>query len=152
MYSTHFQRQQEEIEQISGGSEVCVAQKEISEKAEKTFLLNLFRQSFLPMRELFFGKVRLYLTYFCCRLTGLWSLLCINPCNSEYLAFVVSNRLNLFSPLPSILAGFLRPVTIFGPIADVAREKLAREEPDIFQIASKCEIEFLCSYEIANFL
>ncbi|XP_064373552.1 tight junction protein ZO-1 isoform X7 [Dromaius novaehollandiae] len=32
-------------------------------------------------------------------------------------------------------AGFLRPVTIFGPIADVAREKLAREEPDIFQIA-----------------
>lgn len=34
-------------------------------------------------------------------------------------------------------AGFLRPVTIFGPIADVAREKLAREEPDIYQIASK---------------
>uniref|UniRef100_A0A6G1R1D5 Zona occludens protein 1 n=1 Tax=Hypotaenidia okinawae TaxID=2861861 RepID=A0A6G1R1D5_9GRUI len=32
-------------------------------------------------------------------------------------------------------AGFLRPVTIFGPIADVAREKLAREEPDTFQIA-----------------
>ncbi|XP_053934141.1 tight junction protein ZO-1 isoform X9 [Cuculus canorus] len=32
-------------------------------------------------------------------------------------------------------AGFLRPVTIFGPIADVAREKLAREEPDIFQVA-----------------
>ncbi|KAG8144855.1 hypothetical protein E2320_013264 [Naja naja] len=27
------------------------------------------------------------------------------------------------------------PVTIFGPIADVAREKLAREEPDIYQIA-----------------
>lgn len=34
-------------------------------------------------------------------------------------------------------AGFLRPVTIFGPIADVAREKLAREEPDIYQIASE---------------
>ncbi|KAL1774162.1 tight junction protein ZO-1 isoform X5, partial [Sigmodon hispidus] len=34
-------------------------------------------------------------------------------------------------------AGFLRPVTIFGPIADVAREKLAREEPDIYQIAMK---------------
>lgn len=79
-------------------------------------------------------------------------MLCINPCVSEYLAFVLSNQLNLLSPLPSILAGFLRPVTIFGPIADVAREKLAREEPDIFQIASKCEIEFLCSYEIANFL
>uniref|UniRef100_M3ZYT2 Zona occludens protein 1 n=1 Tax=Xiphophorus maculatus TaxID=8083 RepID=M3ZYT2_XIPMA len=32
-------------------------------------------------------------------------------------------------------AGFLRPVVIFGPIADVAREKLAREEPDIFELA-----------------
>ena len=39
----------------------------------------------------------------------------------------------LFSVLP---AGFLRPVVIFGPIADVAREKLAREEPDIFELAS----------------
>lgn len=36
-----------------------------------------------------------------------------------------------FSP-----AGFLRPVVIFGPIADVAREKLSREEPDIFELAS----------------
>lgn len=34
-------------------------------------------------------------------------------------------------------AGFLRPVVIFGPIADIAREKLAREEPDIFELASK---------------
>lgn len=42
----------------------------------------------------------------------------------------------IFSPNFS-LAGFLRPVTIFGPIADVAREKLAREEPDIYQIASE---------------
>ncbi|XP_035025064.1 tight junction protein ZO-1 isoform X10 [Hippoglossus stenolepis] len=32
-------------------------------------------------------------------------------------------------------AGFLRPVVMFGPIADVAREKLAREEPDIFELA-----------------
>ncbi|XP_070411136.1 tight junction protein ZO-1 isoform X5 [Nothobranchius furzeri] len=32
-------------------------------------------------------------------------------------------------------AGFLRPVVIFGPIADVARSKLAREEPDIFEQA-----------------
>ncbi|XP_031755021.1 tight junction protein ZO-1 isoform X2 [Xenopus tropicalis] len=32
-------------------------------------------------------------------------------------------------------AGFLRPVVIFGPIADVAREKLAREEPDIYEVA-----------------
>ncbi|XP_034390823.1 tight junction protein ZO-1 isoform X2 [Cyclopterus lumpus] len=32
-------------------------------------------------------------------------------------------------------AGFLRPVVIFGPIADVAREKLAREETDLFELA-----------------
>uniref|UniRef100_V9K7P6 Zona occludens protein 1 n=1 Tax=Callorhinchus milii TaxID=7868 RepID=V9K7P6_CALMI len=32
-------------------------------------------------------------------------------------------------------AGFLRPVVIFGPIADVAREKLAREEPDQYEVA-----------------
>ncbi|KAJ8417642.1 hypothetical protein AAFF_G00224850 [Aldrovandia affinis] len=32
-------------------------------------------------------------------------------------------------------AGFLRPVVVFGPIADVAREKLAREEPDLFELA-----------------
>ncbi|XP_040198735.1 tight junction protein ZO-1 isoform X3 [Rana temporaria] len=32
-------------------------------------------------------------------------------------------------------AGFLRPIVIFGPIADVAREKLAREEPDIYEVA-----------------
>uniref|UniRef100_A0A671N5D5 Tight junction protein ZO-1-like n=1 Tax=Sinocyclocheilus anshuiensis TaxID=1608454 RepID=A0A671N5D5_9TELE len=32
-------------------------------------------------------------------------------------------------------AGFLRPVVIFGPIADVAREKLSREEPDVFELA-----------------
>lgn len=38
-----------------------------------------------------------------------------------------------------VAAGFLRPVVIFGPIADVAREKLAREEPDIFELASKSE-------------
>lgn len=78
----------------------------------------------------------------------MWSLLCIPLCISKYVAFVLSD---LFFFLPN-LAGFLRPVTIFGPIADVAREKLAREEPDIFQIASKCEREFSCSYEIAKFL
>ncbi|CAL1603794.1 unnamed protein product [Knipowitschia caucasica] len=32
-------------------------------------------------------------------------------------------------------AGFLRPVVLFGPIADVAREKLAREEPEAFELA-----------------
>ncbi|XP_068594898.1 tight junction protein ZO-1 [Brachionichthys hirsutus] len=33
-------------------------------------------------------------------------------------------------------AGFLRPVVIFGPIADVGREKLARDEPDVFELAT----------------
>lgn len=46
-------------------------------------------------------------------------------------------HLNQFTLIFLIPAGFLRPVTIFGPIADVAREKLAREEPDIYQVASK---------------
>ncbi|XP_065813183.1 tight junction protein ZO-1 isoform X6 [Labrus bergylta] len=32
-------------------------------------------------------------------------------------------------------AGFLRPVVIFGPIADVAREKLSREETELFELA-----------------
>ncbi|XP_056600964.1 tight junction protein ZO-1 isoform X8 [Triplophysa dalaica] len=32
-------------------------------------------------------------------------------------------------------AGFLRPVVIFGPIADVARDKLSREVPDLFELA-----------------
>ncbi|XP_061743082.1 tight junction protein ZO-1 isoform X6 [Nerophis ophidion] len=32
-------------------------------------------------------------------------------------------------------AGFLRPVVMFGPIADVARQKLAQEEPDTFELA-----------------
>lgn len=37
-----------------------------------------------------------------------------------------------------IIAGFLRPIVIFGPIADVARDKLAREVPDLFELASEC--------------
>ncbi|XP_078286159.1 tight junction protein 1-like isoform X4 [Rhinoraja longicauda] len=32
-------------------------------------------------------------------------------------------------------AGFLRPVVIFGSLADIAREKLAREEPNQYEIA-----------------
>lgn len=44
-------------------------------------------------------------------------------------------------------AGFLRPVVIFGPIADVAREKLAREEPDLFELAST---SMLLSYRLAR--
>lgn len=37
-----------------------------------------------------------------------------------------------------ISAGFKRPVVLFGPIADIAMEKLASGLPDLFQIASKC--------------
>ncbi|XP_019909403.2 tight junction protein ZO-1 isoform X5 [Esox lucius] len=40
-------------------------------------------------------------------------------------------------------AGFLRPVVIFGPIADVAREKLSREEPDLFELAKTQQHEGL---------
>lgn len=40
-------------------------------------------------------------------------------------------------------AGFLRPVVTFGPIADVAREKLSREEPDLFELASMCRCVLL---------
>lgn len=48
-------------------------------------------------------------------------------------------------------AGFLRPVVIFGPIADVAREKLAREEPDIFELASKSESSRgLCHFGVSS--
>lgn len=36
-----------------------------------------------------------------------------------------------------ISAGFKRPVVLFGPIADIALEKLANELPDLFQTASK---------------
>lgn len=86
MYSTRFQRQQEEIERIFGDSEVCVVQKEIYEKAEKIFLHNLFRQSFLPMKELFFGKVWLY--SYCCKC----DLLCHSLHVEECLAFVLSNQ------------------------------------------------------------
>ena len=48
--------------------------------------------------------------------------------------FVILWTFLILSSVPP--AGFLRPVVIFGPIADVAREKLAREEPDIFELAS----------------
>lgn len=43
-------------------------------------------------------------------------------------------------------AGFLRPVVIFGPIADVAREKLSREEPDLFELASMFLFTMLQNY------
>lgn len=44
----------------------------------------------------------------------------------------------------SLAAGFRRPVVLFGAIADAANEKLASEMPDLFAIASKLLISFLC--------
>lgn len=46
-----------------------------------------------------------------------------------------------------ISAGFKRPVVLFGPIADIAMEKLANELPDWFQTASKSvSVFFFLSY------
>lgn len=41
------------------------------------------------------------------------------------------------SPSLFLSAGFKRPVVLFGPIADIAMERLANELPDWFQTASK---------------
>ena len=35
-------------------------------------------------------------------------------------------------------ANFIRPVVIFGPLADVARDKLSREKSEIFESPRKC--------------
>lgn len=57
MYSTHFQKQQEETELTSGDSEVFAAPRETFEKAERICLLSQFKQSFQHMKESFFEKV-----------------------------------------------------------------------------------------------
>ena len=36
-----------------------------------------------------------------------------------------------------IAAGFKRPVVVFGPLADVARERLAGDYYDVYEIARK---------------
>lgn len=43
----------------------------------------------------------------------------------------------IFSPNIFLSAGFKRPVVIFGPIADVAMEKLSNDLPHLYQTASK---------------
>lgn len=48
-------------------------------------------------------------------------------------------------------AGFLRPVVIFGPIADMAREKLSREEPDLFELASMFDIKLTQNFYLYLF-
>lgn len=81
------------------------------------------------MREWFLGRVCIY---FCIKQPH------VNMPN------ITSNTLRvlyfltlLYYPLSSV-AGFLRPVVIFGPIADLARDKLGREVPDLFELASEC--------------
>lgn len=128
MYSTHFQKQQVETELTSGDSEGFVAPREIFEKAERTCQLSQFRPSSQLMKELFFEKVvhsSTMMPIFS------WQYVSVSENYKPWHQFF-----KIFSPNFSP-AGFLRPVTIFGPIADVAREKLAREEPDIYQIASE---------------
>ena len=44
-------------------------------------------------------------------------------------------------------AGFRRPVVIFGPVADAATERLAKEMPDQFVIASKVLLLCGCQHE-----
>ena len=42
------------------------------------------------------------------------------------------SRLNSF-----VVAGFVRPVVLLGPIADITRDKLLQDMPDTFAIPSK---------------
>lgn len=65
-------------------------------------------------------------------------------CELRYLSsFAYTSSRFSFSPSFLSQAGFLRPVVIFGPIADVAREKLAREGPDLFELASTYRLTML---------
>lgn len=73
---------------------------------------------------------------------SLFSSICVNLCGftSKCIEHVYKNCHVIFVThmlCCSDTAGFLRPVVIFGPIADVAREKLAREVPEVFELASK---------------
>ncbi|NWW34807.1 ZO2 protein, partial [Panurus biarmicus] len=59
------------------------------------------------------------------------------PNKSRVLCFLYKTRLTrfLFSPNIFLSAGFKRPVVIFGPIADVAMEKLSNDLPHLYQTA-----------------
>lgn len=47
-------------------------------------------------------------------------------------------KTELVSSFMLCLAGFKRPVVLFGPISDAVNEKLATDMPNDFVIASKC--------------
>ena len=40
--------------------------------------------------------------------------------------------------LSFFVAGFVRPVVLLGPIADITRDKLLQEMPETFAIPSEC--------------
>jgi hypothetical protein len=43
-----------------------------------------------------------------------------------------------------VAAGFVRPLIIFGPLADVARDKLITEMPERYEAPSKCQSCYGC--------
>ena len=43
-------------------------------------------------------------------------------------------------------SGFIRPVVIFGPIADLVRDQLLQDEPDIYE--TPCKYETLCDQSV----
>lgn len=52
-----------------------------------------------------------------------------------------------------VLAGFIRPVVLLGPIADITRDKLLQDMPEVFAIPSKhfCPFNFVAYFKILNF-
>ena len=52
-----------------------------------------------------------------------------------------------------VLAGFIRPVVLLGPIADITRDKLLQDMPEVFAIPSKhfCPFHFVAYFKILNF-
>lgn len=53
-------------------------------------------------------------------------------CPCVEILFNLISRLDYF-----VLAGFVRPVVLLGPIADITRDKLLQDMPETFAIPSK---------------
>lgn len=58
------------------------------------------------------------------------SVLCSVNMSKEF-KLPAYERVSLRSP------GFVRPVVLLGPIADITRDKLLRDMPDVFAVPSK---------------
>ena len=50
------------------------------------------------------------------------------------------------------LAGFKRPVVIFGPLADIARERLAGDHSDLYEVAGIYKINYMFNILFNNWL